>query len=220
MKDLKPIKGAYYIRRLIEEGEHEQQDFKFAVSDARKIARSVSAFANNRGGHLLIGVRDNGSIAGIRSEEDIFVVEQAAEIYCTPPQSVEAQAFLAEGGAVVVRMTIASTSERPVRVIEADGSRRAYFRVADENIAVPHFVARAWESEPIPGLISLSGPERALLDHLEGDATLSFDDAMRLIHLTSDDTERTVAHLYRLELISFVHRPGGFRIALRTDKKD
>ena len=44
MKDLKGIKGKYYIARLIEEGEHEHQDFKFAISDARKIARSISAF--------------------------------------------------------------------------------------------------------------------------------------------------------------------------------
>ena len=49
MKDLKAIRGAFYIRRLIEQGEHENQDFKFAISDARKIARSISAFANNSG---------------------------------------------------------------------------------------------------------------------------------------------------------------------------
>lgn len=81
MKDLKGIKGKYYIARLIEEGEHEHQDFKFAISDARKIARSISAFANNSGGRLLVGVKDNGVVAGVRNEEDIFVVEQAAK--CT-----------------------------------------------------------------------------------------------------------------------------------------
>ena len=50
MKDLKGIKGSYYIASLIEQGEHEQQDFKFAIPDARKIARSLSAFANHSGG--------------------------------------------------------------------------------------------------------------------------------------------------------------------------
>lgn len=44
MKDLAAIKGRHYIHSLIEEGEHERQDFKFAISDARKIARSISAF--------------------------------------------------------------------------------------------------------------------------------------------------------------------------------
>ncbi|WP_301747923.1 helix-turn-helix domain-containing protein [uncultured Duncaniella sp.] len=68
MKDIRGIKGKFYIASLIEEGEYEHQDFKFAVSDARKIARSLSAFANNDGGRLLIGVKDNGAIAGVRNE--------------------------------------------------------------------------------------------------------------------------------------------------------
>ena len=38
-----------YIKQLVEEGEHEHQDFKFEISDARKIARSISAFANTGG---------------------------------------------------------------------------------------------------------------------------------------------------------------------------
>ena len=78
MKDIRGIKGKFYIASLIEEGEHEHQDFKFAVSDARKIARSLSAFANNDGGRLLIGVKDNGAIAGVRNEEDIFVLRAAS----------------------------------------------------------------------------------------------------------------------------------------------
>lgn len=55
-----------YIQQLIAKGEHVHQDFKFAISDARKIAKSLSAFANTEGGRLLVGVKDNGKIAGIR----------------------------------------------------------------------------------------------------------------------------------------------------------
>ena len=67
-----------YIYKLIEEGEHQQQDFKFEISDARKIAKSLSAFSNTDGGRLLIGVKDNGKIAGVRSEEEIYMIEAAA----------------------------------------------------------------------------------------------------------------------------------------------
>ena len=58
-----------YIYRLIAEGEHQTQDFKFEISDACKIARSISAFANTDGGRLLVGGKDNGKIAGVRAEE-------------------------------------------------------------------------------------------------------------------------------------------------------
>ena len=38
MKDIKAIKGKYYIHSLISEGEHEHQDFKFAITDAATTA--------------------------------------------------------------------------------------------------------------------------------------------------------------------------------------
>ena len=71
-------RSKHYIQDLIEEGEHEQQDFKFKISDARKIARSISAFANHRGGHLLIGVKDNGRVVGVSGDEEVYMIEQAA----------------------------------------------------------------------------------------------------------------------------------------------
>ena len=73
-----------YIQKLASEGEHEHQDFKFEISDARKIARSLSAFANTGGGRLLVGIKDNGKIAGVRSEEEIYMIEAAASMYCQP----------------------------------------------------------------------------------------------------------------------------------------
>ena len=96
-KDLKAIRGKFYIQRLIAEGEHEQQDFKFQISDAHKIAHSISAFANNAGGRLLVGVKDNGSIAGLRSEEDLYMLEAAAQLYCRPAVELEMTAFACEG---------------------------------------------------------------------------------------------------------------------------
>ena len=35
-----------YLRSLIGEGEHQELDFKFEINDARKIARTLSAFSN------------------------------------------------------------------------------------------------------------------------------------------------------------------------------
>ena len=72
------------FQKLIQQGEHQQLDFKFEVSDARKIARSMVAFANTDGGTLLIGVKDNGAIAGVRSEEEIYMIDAAATLYCKP----------------------------------------------------------------------------------------------------------------------------------------
>ena len=76
---MKLLTDTDYIHALIAEGEHQQQDFKFEISDARKIAKTLSAFANTNGGRLLIGVKDNGKIAGVRSEEEKYMIEAAAQ---------------------------------------------------------------------------------------------------------------------------------------------
>lgn len=77
-----------YIYSLIAEGEHQQQDFKFEISDARKIAKTFSAFANTDGGKLLVGVKDNGPYCGVRSVEEMYMIETAAQLYCIPEISI------------------------------------------------------------------------------------------------------------------------------------
>ena len=78
------MKKMHPIEALIEQGEHQQLDFKFEVSDSKKIARTLSAFANTDGGRLLIGVKDNGNISGVRSEEEYYMIEAASKMYTRP----------------------------------------------------------------------------------------------------------------------------------------
>lgn len=122
-----------YLQQLIAQGEHQQQDFKYKVMDAEKLARSVSAFANTDGGRLLIGVRDDGHISGIRSEEEIYMMHSAAYKYCEPQPSIHFDTLHAEGRNVVIA-TVPPSPQKPVFALTTDGKRRAYIRIHDENI--------------------------------------------------------------------------------------
>lgn len=104
-----------YLRKLIEEGEHDQQDFKYKIQEAAKLARSVSAFANTRGGRLLIGVRDDGHISGVKSEEEIFMMHAAAFKYCTPESAIRFDTLHVEGRSVVIA-TIPPPSASPSKL--------------------------------------------------------------------------------------------------------
>lgn len=214
MKDIKAIKGKFYIQQLIEEGEHEHQDFKFSISDARKIARSVSAFANNDGGRLLIGVKDNGNIAGVRNEEDIYVVEQAAQMYCRPAQNVEFTAFKTEGGAIVIRAEIAKASHRPVQAQEPDGSWRTYYRVKDENIAAPDLMVRAWRKKESQkgALLSFSEAESALINHLEENEMVTIEEFMKIARISRHTAEEIIIKLYAVDVIDFTYTGSTFKI--------
>ncbi|MCK7531150.1 MAG: ATP-binding protein [Marinilabiliales bacterium] len=78
-----------YIHNLILKGEGMNLDFKYCISDPQKIARTLSAFSNSEGGKLLIGVRDNGSLAGVRSDEEYYMIDAAAKLYCNPEVSIQ-----------------------------------------------------------------------------------------------------------------------------------
>ncbi|MDE6328518.1 MAG: ATP-binding protein [Duncaniella sp.] len=214
MKDLKGIKGKYYIASLIEEGEHEHQDFKFAVSDSRKIARSISAFANNDGGRLLIGVKDNGVVAGVRNEEDVYVVEQAAEMHCVPPQQIRVTAFKAADGLTVMRVEIDRSQSRPVMVKEADGSMKAYFRVRDENICITPLMARAWRQASCSEgtLVRIDERGHRLLDMASTPGGVSVEEFMYEAHVSRVTAEDIVVTLHSMGLVDFRHSGHEFRL--------
>lgn len=207
MKDIKARRGAYYLKRAVAEGEHERQDFKYLISDAAKIARSISAFANHSGGSLLIGVKDNGVIAGVRNEEDIYVVEQAAQFYCRPAQNVEFTAFTADDGAMVIRAEVAAAVNRQVMARHADGTWQAYFRVADENILAPDLMMRAWKRRAAgrSAIVRLTAEQRSLLACIEeaGDDGAEFDELTRGARMSEAAAGDAVADLYAIGVVDF-----------------
>ena len=214
LKDIAAVKGRRYIEKLVAEGEHEQQDFKFMISDARKIARSVSAFANNSGGRLLIGVKDNGVVAGVRNEEDVYVVEQAAGRYCEPPQQVEFKAYRVDAAVTVIVASIARAQTRPVSVIEEDGRRRAFYRVADENIAAHPLMVEAWEQAEAEGggvVMTLTGLESDLLRLVDG-RLLDLREVAVGLHIGERRARSLIVRLAVVGLVDFVYTGNAFKL--------
>lgn len=180
-----------YLLSLIHEGEHQQQDFKYRVADACKLAKSVSAFANTDGGRLLIGVRDDGHLAGVRSEEEIYMMHQAAYKFCKPEASITFDTYHADGHTIVVA-TVPPSNRKPICAKDEEGNMRAYIRINDENIvASPVHLALWRESQRLQGaVITYDDDIRHLLDVMQGQNTLN--QIVRLSHLP----RRTVISLF------------------------
>ena len=193
-----------YLENLISEGEHQQQDFKYRVSDAKKLAKSVSAFANTDGGRLLIGVRDDGNLSGVRSEEEIFMMHQAAYKYCKPEASIKFDTYHAEGRTIVVA-TVPPSAKRPVCAQDEEGRMRAYIRIADENIvASPVHLALWCESQrPQGAMLTYNDDIRQLLDAMQGQQTLN--QIVRLSRLPRHKVVTLLARLIRFGTIHWEH---------------
>jgi hypothetical protein len=135
-----------YLRSLISEGEHQELDFKFEISDARKIARTLSAFSNTDGGRLLIGVKDNGRIRGVRSDEEFYMVETAASLHCKPEVKFRSQNYSIEGK-TVLEIYVPPVTRRPVYARDERERWMAYLRVNDENILAGIVQLEVWKQE-------------------------------------------------------------------------
>lgn len=198
-------KSRYYIQDLIAEGEHEQQDFKHQITDAAKIARSISAFANRSGGRLLIGVKDNGRICGISSEEEIYMIDRAATACCMPSQQVEYHIYRVEGK-TVLKVDIPPSGHLPVRALDEHHRWRAYIRVADENILASKLQMAVWRSEG-SDTIELGEKESALLDLLQGENdTITLRQFSIMAHITERTAIDTVAAMCRAGILRLIYR--------------
>lgn len=187
---------------LIEQGEHQEQDFKYEISSISKIARSLSAFANTDGGRLLVGVKDNGKIAGVRTDEEYYMIEAAASNYCTPEAEVLMEVVRAEGKCVLVA-TVARAGKRPVFAREEDGTRRAYVRIHDENIVATPVHLSVWRAENSGSgtLMAFTEREQRLLNVLAEGEGMSLNRFCRLSGLERRKAVALLAHFVRFGLV-------------------
>ena len=194
-----------YIKSLISEGENLYQDFKYTINDSRKIAKSLSAFANTKGGRLLIGVKDNGNIVGVKTEEDFHMIEAAAQLYCKPEVKFKSKEWNISGKKIL-EITIAESENKPHMAL-ADNKQIAFIRVADENIIANSVQFKVWKkANRKTGIkIQYSDTENILLKHLEKHENISLNQFMKIAMITRKQAIETLSDLIILELMDFIY---------------
>ena len=195
-----------YLLSLIREGEHQQQDFKYRVSDALKLAKSVSAFANTDGGRLLIGVRDDGNMSGVRDEEEIYMMHQAAYRYCRPEASIKFDTYHVDGRTIVIA-TVPPSDRRPICVVSDDEKPKAYIRIADENIVASPIHLVLWrESQNTQGsMLTYTDAVRKILDVLQ-DQELPLNLIVHHSRIPRPKVIKLLARLIRFQVVRWEYR--------------
>jgi len=193
---------AHYIERLIANGENQQQDFKFAINDSRKIARSLSAFSNTDGGRLLVGVKDNGIVAGVRSEEEFYMVEAAAQLYCKPEVEFKTKEWNLEGK-TVLEIIIPKSHKKPVFAQNDDKSWQVFVRVGDKNIVAADVLLKIWKSTDNQQAIQInySEIEKILLEYLENNSQITVFKFSRISHITISQAEEIMIKFIKLKIL-------------------
>lgn len=203
---------------MIAEGEHQRQDFKYCINDSRKIARSMVAFSNTDGGRLLLGVRDNGSVAGVKSDEEYYMAEAAAKLYSKPQVNFQTHQWHIEGKSVL-EIVIPKGSEVPYQAQNEEGRWLVYIRRDDQNIVAPAILLKVWEQQKNPQgvFIRFSEEEKRLLSLLESEHHLSLNQFTRKAKLPRWKVEKLLVKLIVIGIIGMEINENGARFFLCDD---
>jgi predicted HTH transcriptional regulator len=191
-----------YIKNLIAEGEHQRLDFKFEISDSKKIARTLVAFANTEGGKLLVGVKDNGVIAGVRSEEEFFMIEGAASMYCRPELPFKSKEWVVDGK-LVLEFSIDRSPEKPHLAPDKEGNWKAFVRVKDQNIVASKTLLKLWQAQKKNEAVSIRYREQEviLLHYLADNNHITLSGFSRLAGIPRFLAEKILINFILLDII-------------------
>ena len=90
------------IQKWIADGEGPNLDFKQTITSAAKIARSIVAFANSRGGKIVVGVEDHGHIIGVDIGGEEYELLKSAREYCKPAIELEFETYEMHGKLLLI----------------------------------------------------------------------------------------------------------------------
>ncbi|WDF53537.1 RNA-binding domain-containing protein [Mucilaginibacter sp. KACC 22063] len=185
------------IRKLIYEGETVTQDFKKTITSCEKIAKTMVSFANNKGGRLLIGILDDGTIKGVKSEdEERYMITKAAHFYARPALEPAFEEVYVDDKLVLV-VDIEESDSKPHYALGEDGKWWVYVRVKDKSVLASKIVVdvlkRSGDDSGV--LIEYSSKEKALLEYLETNERITVKEYCQLLNMSRRRAQRILVNL-------------------------
>lgn len=173
------------LEKLIAAGEGPTIEFKSTIDSALKIAKTLSAFANTKGGTLLIGIADSGKIIGIQSElQEMQKVEQAATFYCEPTVELSYQ-VLESAGRQVLAITISESEQKP-HAVRDGGEKIAYIRAKDKSVPASQSMTKVLQNGSATSANNLSSSRniKTLLTFLQKHESVTIKKYAKMINVS------------------------------------
>jgi predicted HTH transcriptional regulator len=199
------------VNRLIEEGEGFEIEFKRKVSTPEKIARALSAFANTRGGHILFGVDDDGSIVGVESEKsEVDLIMTAGREFCFPEIEPLIEIVPFDGLDVIIAY-VRESGEKPHYFTGAsngqaqgDSETKVFIRVNDKTVMASKEVVKILRDErpDSPGMkIEIGENEKRLFRYLEANERITSREFSDLVNISEHRASKILVSLVRAGVV-------------------
>lgn len=193
------------IKKLILQGEGTTLDFKKTINSNEKIAKSLVAFANNKGGQLLIGVADDGSIKGVKSEdEERYMITKSAHQFCRPAIEPEFEEIYVDDKLVLV-VTIHPSDTKPHYALDENKKWWVYFRVQDKSLLASKIIVDVIKKSGDTNgqLISYREDEKKLFEYLGQQGRITLKEFSKITRSSYKKAQKVLVSL----IISGVIQP-------------
>ncbi len=191
------------IKRLIFEGENSTLDFKKTITSFEKIAKTMVAFANNKGGKLLVGVSDDGNIKGVKSEEEErYMLTKAAHFYCKPAIELRFEEVSIDDKTVLV-VDIEESDTKPHYSLGEDNKWWVYIRVKDKSLLASKVVVDVLRKETKGDnvILEYSSKEKALFEYLTKNERITLAEYCKLLNISRRNASRILVNLVLMGVI-------------------
>jgi predicted HTH transcriptional regulator len=192
--DLKEIKA------LVKQGEGMHIEFKLKAAHPEKIVREVVAFANSKGGWLLVGVGDDKSIPGLKFvDEDEYILTRAIAKYCYPSISYTLEKVPVTDEREVLVLAIQPSDQKPHYVMHDDDPNqgKVYVRVADRSVQASKEMREVLKGERKQKSLRFEygDKEKLLMQYLELHQMITVDQFSDLANIPRKIASRTLVLL-------------------------
>lgn len=133
-------------------------EWKEILPRLERVALTLAAFANGAGGHLWVGITDDGLRVGVADARQVMADIRSAGGLCEPQPTLNLRRHR-EGGRILVEARVKPTRPGPIEVT-IEGARRVYVRDGSST--------RPAEEEALHRMRRGDGPSRSRLDKKAG----------------------------------------------------
>lgn len=163
------------LRDLVSHGESLTLEFKRKAAFPDKIVREMIAFANTKGGILLVGIGDDGTMPGLKfPEDDSHVINQALK-RCRPILPVKELFIPISDNRYVLQYEVFESTQKPHYLLTEEQAKESFVRVDDKSIKASRemreIAKRAQRKKDIR--FHYGDHERLLMQYLDSNGTIT-----------------------------------------------
>jgi predicted HTH transcriptional regulator len=201
------------INQLVRRGETDTLEFKAKANHPEKIIKEIVAFANTKGGRLLIGVNDNAKITGLTTaEEELFTLENAIARYCFPKINYQHEIIPVTAKKSIIIYTIFESKLKPHYTLldQPKNRRKGYIRVADRSVQASKEMKEILRRERKQAAVRFTygEKEKVLMKYLEQHDFITLRTFATLAGIRPYLASRTLITLVLAKVLQIIPREG------------